>query len=810
MNHHRGVFMAAELHIEVPPEPAPAVRVLLLEDSEIDAELVIVHLEKMSQTFSVHRVATRSEFIAALNAVPCDVVLADYSLPDFDGLTALDMVRERSTELPFIFVSGVVGEEFAINALRRGATDYVMKRGLNRLPAAVERALAEARERQERVRTAQALRLSETGAQLAVEAAGLGRWEYDLLTQRLELDARCRSFFGIRADTPADALLVLRYTHTEDRDRVSRALRQAMDPAGCTHVAEECRVIRRTDGQERWLSLSGKSFFEDGQCTRFIGVVVDITERKQAEAALQEMNQTLKLRVARQTAERDHLWQLSQDLLAVLSIDGRLIEVNPAWTAALGYQHTELIGESLTRFVHPDSGDNISQAIQRAMEQRLRPFESRLLARDGSYRWIAWSAAPGHGCVYVIGRDVTEDREANQRLAEAQEALRQSQKMEAVGQLTGGVAHDFNNLLQVVVGNIETLQRKLPDSFDRLRRAADNAMAGAQRAVNLTQHLLAFSRRQPLDPQPLAINKLVGGMSDMLQRTLGELIEIETRLDPQLWYVEIDGNQLESALLNLAVNARDAMSGGGKLAITTSNVHHDTRDAPLDAIPQGDYVLISVDDIGIGMTPDVLARVFEPFFTTKSVGHGTGLGLSQVYGFVKQSGGQIKIDSTPGKGTSIRIFLPRLVGAVPIPTDDEECSVPVLSPVDTVLVVEDDPDVRAYTVDTVRELGYQVREARDGPSALKVLQTEGYDIDLLFTDVVLPGGMNGHQLAQQAQELHPRLKVLFATGYARDVIVHHGRIDPGLQVITKPFSFRDLAAKLRTVLEGEDGARRTY
>lgn len=790
---------------------APIIHVLLLEDSEIDAELVTLHLARMSQECRVYRAANRAEFTAALKDLPCDVVLADYSLPDFDGLTALDMVRAVRSDLPFIFVSGVVGEEFAINALRRGATDYVMKRGLNRLPAAVDRALAEARERQERLRTQNALRISETSAQLAVEAAGLGRWELNLRTGQLALDAQCRSCFGIRSDVAVDADLILRHTHFEDRDRISQALRHAMNPGSSKNIAEECRVMRRSDGQERWLSLMGRSFFEDGRYTRVIGVVVDITERKLAEAALQELNQTLKLRVARQTAERDHLWQLSQDLLAVLTPHGHFIEVNPAWATVLGYDVNQLIGSSLVDLVHQDNTALMTQAIQRASTRQLRPFESRIRAQNDGDRWIAWSATPGNACVYIIGRDVTEDREAGQRLADAEDALRQAQKMEAVGQLTGGVAHDFNNLLQVVVGNIETLQRKMPDGYDRLRRAADNAMAGAQRAVNLTQHLLAFSRRQPLNPLPLAINKLVAGMSDMLQRTLGELIDVETQLDPQLWHVEIDGNQLESALLNLAVNARDAMSSGGTLRITTRNAVHDLRSSPSDAVPSGDYVVITVVDCGTGIAPDVLARVFEPFFTTKSVGQGTGLGLSQVYGFVKQSGGQIKIESTQGEGTSVQIFLPRLRGPVALDADDDPPTLPVLKPCETILVVEDDADVRAYTVETVRELGYEVHEARDGTAAMQVLRSEaGPQIDLLFTDVVLPGGVNGQQLAQQAVALHPRLKVLFATGYARDVIVHHGRLDPGVQVITKPFAYTDLAAKLRNVLEDDHDSRRSH
>jgi CheY-like chemotaxis protein len=273
--------------------------------------------------------------------------------------------------------------------------------------------------------------------------------------------------------------------------------------------------------------------------------------------------------------------------------------------------------------------------------------------------------------------------------------------------------------------------------------------------------------------------------------------------------VEIDSNQLEIALLNLAVNARDAMPHGGKLSIETFNLDlRDSTHASVENLPRGEYVVINVRDTGVGMAPEVLARAFEPFFTTKSVGQGTGLGLSQVYGFVRQSGGQVRITSAHGAGTSIRIYLPAARPDAQLPEDDSQCESSVAAERETILVVEDDPDVRAFTVETVRELGYDVLEARDGVSALNLLrQTPPGDIDLLFSDVVLPGGMNGQQLAHQAVLLHPRLKVLFATGYARDVIVHHGRVDPGVQLITKPFAFEDLAARIRGVLDGQDAAR---
>jgi PAS domain S-box-containing protein len=794
---------------EIAPRSASAIRILLLEDSEIDAELAITHLGKAETASSIKRVATRADFLDELSTNNFDVVLADYSLPDFDGLTALDIVRERDAELPFIFVSGVVGEEFAINALRRGATDYVMKRGLSRLPAAVDRAVAEARERQDRLRAEHALRISETSAQLAIETAGLGKWSFDPQSRHVECDARCRELFGLPAEETIDRELLLKHCHSADRQRIEAALMSAFRAHGPSKLTTEFRIISAADAQERWLSLSARTFFDGGACTRVIGIINDITERKLAEAELQDLNQTLTLRVAHKTAERDHLWQLSQDLLAVMTPAGSLIEVNPAWQALLGYGATEVVGEHFSKFAHADDAATIRDAVTQASRENLRPFESRFLCRNGGARWLSWSAAPGHGCIYAVGRDITEDKEAQAQLEEAQEALRQAQKMEAVGQLTGGLAHDFNNLLQVVVGNIETLQRKLPSNLERLRRAADHAMAGAQRASNLTQHLLAFSRRQPLNPRPVAVNRLVAGMSEMLQRTLGELIEVKTSLTPALRHVEIDSNQLEIALLNLAVNARDAMPDGGQLSIETFNVNRlGALPGAGDNLPPAEYVAIYVTDTGTGMPPEVMNRAFEPFFTTKSVGQGTGLGLSQVYGFVRQSGGQVRISSADGAGTSIRIYLPAARPDAEIPVEEQQREVIPVAQRETILVVEDDADVRAFTVETVRELGYDVLEARDGINALSVLrQTPVGDIDLLFSDVVLPGGMNGQQLAQQAVVLHPSLKVLFATGYARDVIVHHGRLDPGVQLITKPFAYDDLAARIRSVLDGQDSSR---
>jgi signal transduction histidine kinase len=403
-----------------------------------------------------------------------------------------------------------------------------------------------------------------------------------------------------------------------------------------------------------------------------------------------------------------------------------------------------------------------------------------------------------------------EARAATRQRDAAEEALRQSQKMEAIGHLTGGVAHDFNNLLTVVLGNIELAQRQLENwteaSQDRMRRTLTQAMRGAQRGATLTQRLLAFSRRQPLSPKPLDLNKLVGGLTEFLRRSLGETVDLETVGAAGLWKVEADPVQLEAALLNLAVNARDAMPNGGKLTIETANVQLDEDYCRRHAeVTPGPYVQIAVTDTGTGMSRQVLERAFEPFFTTKVAGQGTGLGLSQVFGFVKQSGGHITIYSELGEGTTVKIYLPRLFAEVreEVPVERE---VPGAVPGERVLVVEDDEEVRVYIADLLRGLRYQVIEASDATSALAHVDNGKGRIDLLLTDVVLPG-MNGRRLADEVVARTNGIKVLFMTGYSRNAIVHHGRLDPKVEMIQKPFTEAALAARIRDLLDQGSGIR---
>jgi signal transduction histidine kinase/PAS domain-containing protein len=383
-----------------------------------------------------------------------------------------------------------------------------------------------------------------------------------------------------------------------------------------------------------------------------------------------------------------------------------------------------------------------------------------------------------------------------------EDQLRQVQKMEAVGQLTGGIAHDFNNMLAIIMGGLSLLQRKLARGETDVERFVDAAMEGAQRAATLTQRLLAFSRQQPLSPEPLVINKLVAGMSEMIARTLGEQVRVETVLAAGLWQVKADPAQLENAILNLAVNARDAMPGGGRLTIETLNALLDDAYAKEHGIEAGQYVLIAVADTGAGMAPDVIAKAFDPFFTTKGAGKGTGLGLSQVYGFVRQSGGHVKIYSELGVGTSVKVYLPRHYGEAAAGEQAKRLArIERGLHSEIILVVEDDDRVRALSVEALKELGYNVVEASGPSQALRMLD-EGQQVSLLFTDVVMPD-MSGRQLADRALGKRPNLKVLYTTAYARNAIVHNGMLDPGTNLLTKPFSIEELAAKVRKILDEE-------
>jgi|KBSSwiStaDraftv2_1062776.scaffolds.fasta_scaffold33924_2 PAS domain S-box-containing protein len=547
----------------------------------------------------------------------------------------------------------------------------------------------------------------------------------------------------------------------------------------------------------------------------------EIAARTLAEQELQQLNQSLEERANQRARElaasltrledterrfRLLVESVTDYAIYMLDPDGHVINWNPGAARAKGYAPHEIIGRHFSTFYTPeDKAAEIPQrALRIAIETGKFEAEGWRVRKDGSRFWAsailnAIKGPDGQILGFAkVTRDLTERRAAEER-------ARQAQKMEGVGQLTGGVAHDFNNLLTIIIGNLETLQRNVrrPDlDIDRLERSVDNAMRGARRAESLTQRLLAFSRQQPLDPKPIDLGRLVTGMSDLLRRTLGEQITIETVLSGNVWRALADPNQIELAILNLAVNARDAMPSGGKLTLETANVHLDEKYASSQAeVVPGQYVMLAVTDNGSGMTPEVKAKAFDPFFTTKDIGHGTGLGLSQVYGFIKQSRGHVKIYSEIGEGSTIKLYLPR-AHAVSA-EEDVDVAQPVSGSQDeTILVVEDDPDVRTYSCETLAELGYTVVAAENGAAALRLLASNP-QVNVLFSDIGLPGGMNGRQLSEEARKLRPDLKVLFTTGYARNAIVHDGRLDPGVELITKPFTQAALAEKLRNILDAK-------
>jgi PAS domain S-box-containing protein len=509
----------------------------------------------------------------------------------------------------------------------------------------------------------------------------------------------------------------------------------------------------------------------------------DMTESKRAEKAL-----------SREIEERQRIFETSRDLILVTDPVGNFVQVSPSSITVLGYRREEMIGRSAIEFIHPDDLEATRGEMRAARRGRQkRSFEARFVHKDGQNVVLDWTGTWSEPVRrhFFIGRDVTE-----QRAGEAN--FRQAQKMDAVGQLTGGIAHDFNNILTVITGTIGILQDAVADRppLVAIARLIDDA---AERGAQLTKHLLAFARKQPLQPREVDVNALALEAAKLLRPTLGEHIEISSKLEDDTWPAMVDPSQLSTAVLNLALNARDAMPGGGKLTLETRNVYLDEGYAGMHSdVAVGNYVMIAVSDTGVGIAPEHMEKVFDPFFTTKEVGKGTGLGLSMVFGFVKQSGGHLKIYSEPGHGTSVKIYLPRATGLQE--TTAEILAVPTIEGgSETVLVVEDDELVRKYVITQVESLGYTTFAAADAAEALTII--DGHPtIDLLFTDVIMPGPMNGRQLADEAIRRRPRLKTLFTSGYTENAILHHGRLDPNVHLLAKPYRKPELAQMIRIAL----------
>ncbi|MGN8259330.1 response regulator [Pseudomonas sp. SMSB3] len=789
--------------------PTP-LKLLMVEDSSMDAELTLMRLERSGLQVQSHLVFDHTGVERALHEGTFDLILCDCVLPGSSGTDVLAIAQRLAPDTPFIFLSGIYGEEHAVEMIRLGATDYVLKKNLPLLPKAVRRALTEVQERQRRRRAEEALADVEARARIAIDAAGMGTWDYRPEQDLLVWDDRCKALFGLPLDTQMSLQVFYQGIYPEDREKVREAVDHAMHSDNDGVYRVEFRTAEGDGREPRWLLSSGQSQFVEGRCIRFSGVLQDIHTQRQATQALRQLNEMLGERVERRTRERDRAWELSQDLLAVLNKDLTPVALNPAWEASLGFSRERLSQASLLHLLpEADQDALLTELAALAHGRTSARFVGRIQHAGGQLRWLSWVVVPEDTLLYVVARDITSEREtalglaeANSRLREQitereriEAALQQMQRLEAVGQLTAGVAHDFNNLLTVILTGASFLERDLSKAdLDKARSRLTHIREAGERGAKLTSQLLAFSRRQRLEPVALNLNRTLAGLEELLSRTLGGNISVRLDLDHSLWQALTDPTQTEMIILNLAINARDAMPDGGQLTLSTRNTRIKARaQRPEDPEP-GEYVMLSIRDTGCGMSDDVLAKVFEPFFTTKDIGKGSGLGLAQVFGFAKQSGGGVRIDTEPGHGTQVAVYLPAVKQEVAV----DPVAAPALQAISdsgrdrTVLLVDDDHLVRDMLGDVLRQYGYQVRQAHSGEQALALLDA---GIDLLLTDFAMPE-FNGGQLALAARERHPQLPIVFLTGYAE----LEGLDVPGSLVVQKPVQADELARVLSEVL----------
>ena len=767
-----------------PPAVEGVIRILHLEDEDHDAELVAAALAFDRIACDITRATNEPDFRAALKRGGFDLILADYALPTFDGVSALAIARKEVPHVPFIILSGTLGEELAIEILKTGATDYVLKDRLARLGLSVERALREAARERERRDAETALKDNQKRLDFALRASRMGVWSWDAAEDAFRGDERMSELLGADPGrTPSDIRGFLSHVHDEDRDRVEAEILTAREQGAEFHV--EYRIATG-DTAGRHLATRGQ--FHVDPVTgkdRAIGVSWDVTNVKLEEQQRRLLSTVL---------------ESATNAVMITEADGRIRWVNSAFTELTGYTLDEVRGEN-PRILKSGKHDDDFYRVMWETLSRGVPWQGQVVNRrkDGGLYTEETVICPVRGAYgettsfVCMKRDITVEVDLTRQ-------LHQAQRLEAVGRLAGGIAHDFNNILTVISGNADLALADLAPE-DPMTQAFHEIADASRRAASLTRQLLAFSRKQILQPRVLVLNELVTATEKMLRRLIGEDVKLKTRLLPELGSVLADPGQLEQILMNLAVNARDAMPRGGEILFETENIEIHETQAGIGGVRMhsGRYVMLTVSDTGEGMDEETQSRIFEPFFTTKEKGKGTGLGLATVYGIVKQSGGYIWAHSKPGKGTSFRIYFPRVEEA-PERTEKE----PPLAATrggETILVVEDEEVVLKLARSILERTGYNVLTAGNGVDALRILEERREPLHLLLTDVVMPG-MSGRALADAAQSLRPDLRVLFTSGYTDDAIVHHGILDASAHLLEKPYSRKTLLGAVRNALDG--------
>jgi PAS domain S-box-containing protein len=769
-----------------------ALRILILEDVPMDAELVEYELQRAHIPFSAKRVDSRESFLRALEEFSPDLILSDYTLPRFDGMTALSLARERAPSVPFLIVTGSVNEETAVGCMKAGATDYLLKSNLARIGPAIEAALERSRAHAQKVRAESALAASERRFRSLVQNSS------DLVTilapdgTILYASDSAERIVGYRPTTLVGTSL-LSYLDGSDVHSVQALLQNANGKAASTGPVEFS--LRRADGSPVWLEAVGTNLLHDPTIRGIVLNARDVSERKRADRALRESEERY----------RD-LFDNASDLVCMAAPDGALLYVNKAWQQGTGYGEDEISRLQLLQLVHPECQAYYREVLERVLSgERLDHVELVLVPKLGAPITVEGNLS----CTFKDGepsvlrgiyRDVTERKRV-------EEHLRRAERMQAAGKLAGGVAHEVNNMMTGVIGFSEFLLRSLePD--DPRRMDVQEIIRAGTRAADVTRQLLAFTRQQFLRPQVLNVNTAVRDMEKMLRRSLGEDNSLELQLSDDAGDLRADRGQLEQVLINLVLNARDALAGHGRVTVQTAKAVWDEvyaqRHGGVD-LPLGPYVMLAVSDTGCGMDANVQARIFEPFFTTKPIGQGTGLGLSTVYGIVKQSGGYIWVYSEPGQGTVFKVYLPEAISGQSsdaIPQDPEKAP----GGSETILIIEDEDIVRHLACRGLRDHGYAVIEARNGAQGLQYVQQHPGSVDLVISDVVMPE-MGGRELGRILARTDPDLPVLYMSGYTGDDVVQRGLLDAGSPFQQKPFTPGSLAARVRAMLDQHQRSR---